>query len=443
MFVVMDKQGKEPAALYGTPGLDLFTEAGSGPGRGGFSASNGRVFSVSGNELYEITSAGVATSRGTLDTSEGLVILDENTFQLVISDGASLYIFTYATNAFAKVTDTDLPVCGTVTFIDGYFVVNKIDSGQFNISALYDGFTWGALDFATAESSPDDLIRVINALGQLWLFGTKTTEIWTNTGASSFPFERISGAKMEVGILSPYTAIAIDNSIFWVGRDNIGSGIVYRAQGFTPQRISTEAIEILIQAAPTPETLSSYTYQEDGHVFYVITGGGMDTTLVYDISTQIWHEKAFLNSQGIFEPHLAIKVIYGFNQHLAIDRINGNIYTQALDIYDDNGEEIARERIFTHLSDENKLMNFRNLVVGFEVGVGTQSGDDANPLCVMTMSKDGGKTWFGEQVKSIGRVGQYLARVVFDRLGQARIMTFKIRISSRVKIAIIGGYLNV
>lgn len=442
LYPVLDQSGKEVNALYGTPGLNLFTTAGSGPGRGGFSASNGRSFSVSGDELYEIDSFGVSTFRGTLDTSSGIVILDENGLQLVISDGLNLYIFTYATNVFVKVTDTDLPPCGTVAFIDGYFAVNKLDSGQFNISALYDGLTWGALDFATAESSPDELLRVINALGQLWLFGSKTTEIWTNTGASAFPFERISGAKMEVGILSPYTAAAIDNSIFWVGRDNIGSGIVYRAKGFTPERISTNAIELLIQAAPSPETLRAYTYQEEGHVFYIITGGGMETTLVYDISTQLWHERAFLNSAGAFEPHLAAYGIYAFNQQLAIDRLNGNIYTQALNLYDDNGEEIVRERIYTHLSDEAKRIKFKNLTVGFEVGVGTQTGVNANPLCVMTMSKDGGKTWFGEQVKSIGRVGQYLTRVVFERLGQARIMTFKIRVSSGVKVAIIGSYLN-
>lgn len=442
LFVILDKEGKEPSSLYGTPGLDLFSTAGAGPGRGGFSASNGRAFFVSGANLYELDSLGVATSRGTLLTSSGIVLLDENGLQLVISDGASLYIFTYATNVFVRVTDVDLPACGTVTFLDGYFIVNKLSSGQFNISALYDGLTWGALDFATAESSPDELLRVINALGQLWLFGSKTTEVWTNTGASAFPLERIAGAKMEVGILAPYTAVAIDNSVFWVGRDNIGAGIVYRAQGFTPQRISTNPIEIRIQAAPTPSTLRSYTYQEDGHSFYVLTGGGMDTTLVYDISTKLWHERAFLNTEGIFETHLAAHGIYAFNQQLAIDRVNGNIYTQAMDIYSDNGDEIARERIYTHLSNEGKVIPFRNLTVGFETGVGTQTGVDANPLVVLTLSKDGARTWFGEQIKTIGAVGKYLTRVVFQRLGQARQMTFKIRVTSRVKVAITGSYIN-
>jgi hypothetical protein len=247
---------------------------------------------------------------------------------------------------------------------------------------------------------------------------------------------------METGILSPYTAVSVDNSIYWVGRDAYGSGIVYRAQGFTPQRVSTNAIELILQAAPTPSTLRAYTYQEEGHAFYIITGGGMSTTLVYDISTKIWHERAYLNDAGVFEAHLAATGTFGFGQQLVIDRINGNIYTQSLSVYSDNGEVIARERIFSTLTQENVRAQLTNLTVGFETGVGLQTGNDANPLVAMTMSKDGGKTWSGEQITSIGRVGQYKDRAVFRRLGIARQITFKIRIAAKVKIAIIGAYLN-
>lgn len=442
LFPVFDKEGKEVSALYGTPGLTLFATAGVGPIRGNFNSANERAFEVSGNTLYELSSGGTATSRGTLDSTSGIVSIDENPFQLAICDGTDVYILTYATNVFAKVADVDLPDAGTLTYIDGYFVISKVDSGSFYISAINDGTSWAALDFATAESSPDELLRVYNAVGQLWLLGTKTTEIWTNTGATAFPFERISGAKMEVGILAPHTAVAVDNSIFWVGRDNIGSGIVYRAQGFSPQRISTNAIELLIQAAPTPETLRAYTYQQDGHTFYVITGGGMDTTLVYDISTQFWHERAFLNASGEFEPHLGACGMFAFGQQLIGSRLNGKIYTMSMGVYTDDGEEIAAERIYTHLSDEGKRIRFNQLEIAMETGVGNQSDPGQDPQIGLYISRDGGRTYSGGYSASFGKVGEYGKRVIFRRLGIAQDLTFKIRITDPVKRVLIGSYLS-
>lgn len=444
-FPVMDKHGKEVQSLYGTPGLSLFSTGGIGPVRGCFYSTNGRAFYVSSNSLYEVTSAGISTIVGTLTTATNTIVeMEENGFQLAICDGLKLYIFTYATNAFVKVTDPDLPSAATLTFIDGYFVVSQVNAGTFYISALYDGTSWAALQFATAESSPDNLVRVLNAAGgSLWLLGSKTGEIWQNTGQSPFPFTRISGAKMEVGILAANTAIAIDNTIFWVGQDNIGSGIVFRAQGFTPSRISTNAIELLIQAAPTPSTLRAFTYQQEGHVFYVITGGGMDTTLVYDISTQMWHERAYLNAVGQFELHLASCGMYAFNKFIVGDRTNGNIYVMSQDVFTDNGREIAMERTFTHLSDQNQRIIFSDLTIGVEVGDGLQSGQGSDPLITLYLSRDGGRSWSGGKQGSIGRVGQYRIRSIFRRLGQARIMTFRIRISDPIKRAITGCYLNV
>lgn len=441
LYPVIDEQGKETAALYGTPGLDLFATAGSGAVRGCFAATNGRGFAVSGANLYEVLSNGTTSSLGTLDQSSGLVSMAENGFQLAICDGVSVYIFTYATNVFTKVSDVDLPPAGNICFIDGYFIINKNDTGSFYISALYDGTSWNSLDFATAESSPDKLIRVFNAVGQLWLMGSQTTEIWTNTGDSAFPFERIAGAKMEVGCLAPHSVVQFDNSIFWLGTDVDGSGIVYRAQGFTPSRISTSPIERLIQDATNQAEIRSYTYQEDGHAFFVLTGGGLKTSLVYDVTTKVWHERAYLNEFGDYEQHLANSHMFIFGKHLVGDRRNGKIYEMSLDYFSDNGDYITRERIYTHLSDENQRMRYNKLEIGFETGVGLQSGQGSNPLVSLQLSKDGARTWSDEYTTSIGAVGNYRAKAVFRRLGISEIMTFKIKISDPVKVAITGSYL--
>ena len=439
---IFDQMGKEVSALYGTPGLSLFTTAGAQGQRQAFTSSNGRCFFVGGSILYEVLADGTNVNRGTLLSSFGNVSMDENSTQLGICDGRKLYTFTYSTNTFAQVTDPDLPAnVGFLTVIDGYFVVNELNTGRFYISAIGDGTSWSALDFATAESNPDELRAVKNALGQLWLFGKNTTEIWTNTGASSFPFGRISGAIMEVGIIAPHSVQDLDNSVFWIGRDSRGGGIVYRANGFVPQPISNEPINIALQKATDIENITSWTYQEDGHTFYALTGGGLETTLVYDITTQQWHERSY-NNNGNLSQHLAQCVTYAFGKQLVGDRRNGKIYDMSLAYYSDDGEDIVSERIYTHLSDMDRRIRYNSLEISMEVGVGNLNGASQDPLISLQLSKDGARTWSNWFTTRIGKVGQYLTKVAFRRLGIADQMTFKIRISAQIKKALTGSYLQ-
>lgn len=447
MFLVIDEMGKETMALYMTPGLKEFSECGTGSvrGGGGFTSDNGRCFFVSGSGLYEVESNGNNILRGTLKQSSGNVTWAENGLQLAVCDGSTLYILTYSSNSFVEVTDPSFPGASTVTFLDGYFIVSKPSSGQFYISALFDGLVWNSLDFATAESSPDDLIRVFAALGQLWLFGANTTEIWSNTGgsaANAFPFARVNGARIDVGIESAFSVINVDNSVFWLAKDEYGRAITYKTNGFSPQRISTEPIELKMQEASDLQSVVGYAYQQQGHLFYVLTGGSLETTFCYDITTQQWHERAFMNDQGDFEQHLGSCCTFAFNKHLVGDRRNGKIYEMSMDFYSDAGEEIARERIYTHLSDEDNRIRYNNLDIGVETGVGTQNGEDANPQISLRLSRNGARTWSNPYTKTIGAVGKYQTKVTFRRLGIAEQMTFRIRITSRVKVAITGSYLK-
>lgn len=441
LFAVSDPQGADVAALYGTPGKSLFATAGSGGCRECFASANGRAFMVSGNSLYEVFADKTTTLRGNLDVGNGIVTIEENGFDLGICDGNSVYMFTYATNAFNKITDPDLPPAGAIDFIDGYFVINAKDTGKFYISDLYNGASWNALNFASAESSPDLLSRAVNFVGQLGLFGAKTLEIWRNTGDSTFPFTRISGAT-PVGSVAPYTILSIDTSVFWVGNNEQGTGIVYKAQGFNPARISTDPIEKLLQKVPDQSRLKAWTYQQEGHVFYVITGAGLETSLVYDLATGLWHERAFLNGFGQYEPDLGFCCMYAFGKHLVGDRRNGKIYEMSQDIFTDDGSPILRKRVYTHLTNELQPTRYSELQIGFEAGVGLQFGNGSDPVCYLRISKDGGRTWGDYWSAPIGKVGNFQQQVKFRRLGIAQIMTFEVSISDPVKIAITGSYLQ-
>jgi len=442
MYAVLDQQGKKPASLYGRPGNEEFASLGSGAGRDAFTAASGRAFCVSGSEVYELLGASSGTLRGSLLTSSGDITMAENGIQLAICDGANLYILDYATNVFQRVVSANLPSAASVVFLDGYFIVNRsLTSGIFQISSPYDGLTWAALDFATAESSPDSLLRVAVVFGQLWLFGDTSVEPWSNTGNASFPFQRVnSSTRLPVGIAAPATALELDNTAFWVGKDKNGTGIVYKADGFSPQRISTEAMELRIQSAPSITTLKAMAYQEAGHTFYIITGGGMETALVYDVSTKLWTEWAYLNRFGQYELPRTNALFNAFGKTLALDRVSGKIYHQSAAYYSDDGDEIAKDRIFTHIFDDGNPFRIKNLTVNFETGVGNTAV--TNPKVMLYLSNDGGRSFYTYYETEMGRVGKFLSRVVFWRLGRHRQCTFRVRVTDSVKTVITGGAFN-
>lgn len=441
LYPIVDERGSDSASLYGTAGLNLFAEVGTGAVRGMYSAGNGRAFLVSGSELYEIFADGSNISRGSLLGSSGIVTMAENGVQLAVCDGDKVYILTFATNAFTVVTDPDLPSVGAIDYIDSYFVVNENGTGRYFISALLNGLSWDALDFASAESSPDKLNRAMNFLGYIGLFGDKTLEIWRNTGDSLFPFAKVSSAT-PIGCISPYTILSVDTSVYWVGNNEQGFGIVYQAQGFTPKRISTEPIEKKLQAVSQPELLRSWSYQEQGHVFYAITGSDLETTLVFDLNTQIWHERAWLNPQGEYEQHRASCVMRAFNKLLVGDRETGEVYEMSLDYYTDNEDYIKRLRITTHLLDELKEIRYNSLTIGVETGVGLQTGQGSEPLINLRVSRDGARTWSDLYSKNIGAVGKYQQEVTFRRLGISQQTTFEISTSEPIKVTLTGAYLN-
>ena len=329
--------GKEPAFLQRAPGLRLLATLGTGPIRGLWSFSNSSLYSfaVSGNTLYKITTSWTATAIGTVGGT-GPVSMADNGTQLFIAANGPSYIYNTSTNVFAPITDPDFPGAVTVGYLDGYFVFNPPNSQQVWVTSLLDGLSVDPLDFASAEGSPDGLVALIVDHRETWLFGTNSVEVWYDAGTADFPLQRIQGAFNEIGCAAAYSVARLDNGLFWLGSDARGRGIVYRANGYNGQRISTHAVEWHIQQYGNLSDAIGYTYQQDGHAFYVLIFPSADTTWVYDVATQAWHERAGWYN-GDFTRHRS-NCQMSFNNEIVVgDYENGNIYAFDLDVYADNG----------------------------------------------------------------------------------------------------------
>ena len=470
-------EGKEAGFLNRAPGLRLTITVGDGPIRGLWSF-NDYMYAVSGNSLFSIDSTYTSTLIGTV-VGTGPVSMADNGTQLFIAANGPSYIYNSVTLAYGPITDPDFPGAVTVSYLDGYFVFNEPNSQKIWVTELLDGLSIDPLDFASAEGSPDGLIAVIVNNREAWLFGTNSIEVWYDAGAPDFPLARIQGASNEIGCAAPFSVAKLDNSVFWLGKDARGQGIVYRNNGYTGVRASNHSIEWQIQQYGNISDAIAYTYQQDGHSFYVLTFPSVQKTWVYDVPTQSWHERAgWLNGDFIrYRPNCQV----AFNSEIILgDYESGNLYAYDLDVYADNGQIQKWLRSWRPIpSGQNNLKRTaqHSLQLDCETGVGlngidpnddvewffytssgnqlvTTSGDlllfspptveGADPEVMLRWSDDGGHTWSNEHWASMGRIGQYGRRVFWRRLGMTmklRDRVYEVSGTDPVKIVIVGAEL--
>lgn len=443
---VIPDGGMEPAFLNRAPGLNLLAAVGYGPIRGlwAFSTDANIGFVVSGNELYKINKNYESTLIGKVSGSPTPVSMSDNGTQLFIACNGPSYIYNNATNEFKRITDPDFPGAVTVGYLDGYFVFNEPNSQRIWVTALLDGTSIDPLDFASAEGSPDGVVGLIIDHREVWVYGTNSVEVWYDAGTQDFPLQRIQGAFNELGCASPYSIAKMDNGLFWLGQDARGNGIVYRANGYTGQRISTHAVEWHIQQYGDLSNTIGYTYQQDGHSFYVLIFPNANTTWVYDVATQMWHERAGWEN-GAFTRHRSNCQMFFNNQVIVGDYQNANIYSFDLEDYSDNGQIQRWVRTWRPLpTGQNDLKRTaqHSLQIEMETGTGLNTGQGSDPQLMLRWSDDGGHTWSNEHWVSMGKIGEYYRRAIYRRLGMTqklRDRVYELSGTDPVKIAITGA----
>ena len=422
--------------LYGTPGLTVWATLTSGPVRG-LCVANDTLYCVVSSVVYRITTAGVATVMGAIGSSSGMVSMASNGQQILIVDGTtSGFFISLSTNTLNAITDPDYPGGVMAAFIDGFILFNEPNSGRIWSGSAYDVSEVDGLDFSTAEGAPDNIVGIIPDHRELWLLGDESGEVYYNSGNANFPFERIQGAFTEQGCAAAHSIAKLDNTVMWLGKDSKGRGIVWKADGYTPIRISTHEIEYQISTYSRIDDAVAFAYQQDGHAFYVLTFPTDDVTWCFDAATGKWHRRGWF-SNGQLHRHRGQCHAYFNDQHIVGDHSNGKLYVMSMSAYTDNGDEIVREVIGQHVRTGRRAF-YGEVEARIESGVGSTNGQGSDPKALLSTSDDAGRTWSSWRMASIGKIGQYLTRVVWRRIGSGYAKTFRLRISDPVPIAISG-----
>lgn len=426
--------------LYSAPGLSVWLTVGNGPIRGMY-RSGSTLYVVSGNGVYAVT-GGSASLLGAINTRTGMVSMAGNGTQVQLLDGSATgYIITVNGNTLSQITDADFPGGVTNCFIDGFIVFNEPNSGRVWQTEGYAAENIDPLKFAVSEGLPDNVVSVLSDHREVWVFNEDSAEVYYNAGSAGFSLERIQGAFLEHGCAAAFSPQKMDNTVFWLGRDAKGHGMVWRADGYTPRRVSTHEMEYTINTYSRIDDAVAWSYQQDGHAFYVLNFPTANATWVYDAAVDRWHERGWF-SGGRLHRHRGQCHAFFDGQHLVGDWENGRIYTMSMDAYDDAGDEMCRELITTHFRTGKRAF-YGELEVRMETGAGRIAGQGSDPRLMLATSTDQGQTWGSWRYASMGRRGRYLERVTFSRLGSGDSMTFRLRVTDPVKVVMTGASVEV
>lgn len=430
-------------ALYPCPGLTQLCQLTPiSQVRGGRVIPGGQtLYVVCGSNLYAVTLSFIATVVGTLNTTTGPVSITDNGVSLYLCDGPNRYFYTWGTNTFSVVSDGAFNGANHVDIVDNFIVYNNPNSNEFgctNVGSVVSGLT----NFATTLVGPGNLVGLICDHRQVFLFGERTSEVWIDVGSFPFPFAIIPGTSMQHGCAAIGSIARLGESFAMLVQDDRGQNIVITMSGYSPVRISTHAIEQAISKYSIVSDAVAFTYQQNGHEFYMLTFPTADITWCYDLATQLWHRRASMDSEGVLHRHRAnCCFIFGGNVVVG-DYANGKLYKFDLTNFTDNGTTILCKRRARHLTTDLKRQYFHDLQLQFQPGVGLSTGQGSNPQAILKWSDDGGFTWSNEHWTSIGQMGQYKNRAIWRRLGWARDRIFEVTITDPVFRTIISAELN-
>lgn len=440
LFPVVDNQdAKTVLAMYGTPGLILLAnlEVGVNLCVRAVYATSTMLYAVVNSNVYSVTLTGISTLLGSLTTSTGFVDTAENGLQLLIVDGTNQGgLITFSTGLL---TLTTLPcAASSVTFQDQYFIITKKDSRQFFISELLDGSSWDASDTKIVEGRAANLVACISNTQDLWFFGKKSVEVYYNSGNADFPFEKISGALVDIGCVAVGTPTKINGVLYWLSDKKQ----VCRNQGYQPQFVSTPEIEFQIASYGDLSNTQGFMYSLEGNTFYVLAFPEVSKTWVYNTTTNFWHEwQSYFSLSTPWGRHRSNCAAQFGDDWIVGDYNNGNLYKLDMSIFTDNGNTIQRQRATQVINKERLNVIHSLLEVEFETGIGLDgSVQGSDPQVILDWSDDGGHTWSNQHWRSLGKIGEFHARVRWLQLGMSRNRIYRITITDPVKIIILGAY---
>lgn len=423
---------KSPFVLESFYGLKAFS-SGTGLNRGLFEHL-GVLYHLSGTTLFSVDSVGVRTTldAGTIVGDSRAVFAGIGTSIVLTADGVA---YEWDGSSLTTGTDGDFETPQTVTVINNQAIYDG-DDQRFSVADVGLPLQINALNFATAESKADNLIRPFAFGTTVYMFGSKTIEQWWNSGVGTPPFERIEGGTIEVGLGAQNTVAVDDEFIYFFGDDNQ----VYLLDSTVPTALLPLTIVREIRKFTTKTDAVAWTMQIDFQWFYVLKFPTADRTFIYPRPTKKQRLQGGLGewfelSSGVQEGRYnGDSYAFAHNKHLVADE-DGNILELDEDTFTDNTAVIRRKRVLAPIHGGVFGKPGKDIEISFfrllgATGKGLTSGQGSDPEVMLRYSQDGEN--FGTEIRGdVGKQG-VITEVLFEIGESFESWTFEITSSDPV-----------
>lgn len=378
-----------------------------------------------------------------LINGSGPVVMADNGVELMIvapddNDQHNAWVYNSSTLDFSRLGSANFD--GPVNYVEymlGFFVFSKSDSNKFFCSDLRDGYTYDALDFANAESDPDNLTAIKELNGVLYLYGSSTCEQWYapgNTGAG-FPFVKVSSSSIQKGCSAPLSVTEFNGALYWIGAGVNETPSIWATSGGSPEKVSTPAIDVLINSGGIEKLSQAYqmSWASKGHFFITFTVPDV-CCVQYDLSTKLWatRESKF---NGNVIPWRASYLVTAYDLQIVGDNIDGRIGVMDDDIYTEYDENIHSYFVAPAFDNGGKPFTINSIELIMETGTCPVG---ATPEVRLSISSDGGRTFSPDISVEMGETGDYERRLMWDMLGRYdRSFVFRCDIDEPIKKVIV------
>lgn len=393
LYAEMSPEGPATDRRVPRPGLAAYGELGAGPVRC-VAFHLGDLFVVSGTRVFK-----GATQIGVIPGLSLVRYAQSDTELVMVAEGLAYLVADAVTDIAMPADDliSDVAVAG------GRFIYTVQDSGKFRYSDIGDASTVGALNFASAESDPDNIVSVEVLGSDVVFFGENTTEWHVPIGDIDAPFQRNGGRRYDRGSACKSTAVKLDNTIFWVGTAQQGADLqVYRAAG-VPQAVSNEGIETALAEADI-SLATAIAIVSTGHSFYVLNLPGVGT-YAYDVKTGLWGEWQSFGQTT-------------FRLQCGADGIYGDVDTGQLWTIDPNrrtdGSDLISFQVSAFVPVEEGVYRINAVRLHARTGIGSPGG---SPVVEARYSKQGSEDWSSWREASLGAPGNH-PRVMWRQWGR-------------------------
>ncbi len=369
-----------------------------------------------------------------------------------------------ANGSLVFITDPSWTGADRIDVIDTFFIWNAPGTNQFWSSTSNTPITPIDPTYVASKSGyPDRLASIIVNHNEILLLGELKSEVWYDAGNPQFPFARITGVYIEHGTIAKYSVTSADLNIYWLGRDLQGQGVVFRKRGYEAKRISNYALEyqirLMSQAGGTISDAVGYTYQVDGHLFYVLTFPTGNQTWVWDESVGDpelgWSQRGWTDGNGKFNRDRGVLGAWLYGKNCVLDWETGTLYeqdmTSSVDSVSGQDYPILFLRTFPHLMAgidprtgspvlaEGRMVQHSRFQLDAECGTGTSQ---QQPQFNLRWSDDRGKTWGTAVLQSAGTLGQYETRPDWSGLGQAMDRVYEVSWTFPGPVALNGAWVD-